>query len=237
MLPQDGKPPPTPGQDGPEEREDAPKEAVLVVDVDSAPMAEQVLLQLILARAKLKALVSDTSAASTGFGPYAEILGGGSSDAAALRRAMRGVLAVVLCGRVTPAVVAAAAAAGVPHLVLLSAVGAPQRGGFAFFGGGEMATLGDASREAQVVSSGIKYTIVRVGALTDAEGGAAALQLEGGQGPGGTVSREDAALVLAQAATRDAAGSVACRLGAGGVGAPPADWAAVFAGLREKAVS
>jgi hypothetical protein len=242
VLPQDGKPPPGPsdqggGGDGP--GEDAPKEAVLVLDADVAPMAEQVLLQLILLRAKAKALVGDAAAGRKGFGPYVDVVGGSAGDGALLRRALRGVRALVLCGRLAPGVLEAAAAAGVPHLVLLSAVGAPPRGGFALFGGGEMTALQDAGREAAVARSGIPFTIVRVAALTDAPGGASELRLEGGAAaaPSGEVSREDAAAVVARAAGRDASGgrSVTCSLRGAGPGAPPQDWDALFAGLREKA--
>lgn len=203
-------------------------------------MAEQVLLQLILARAKVKALVRDQQAAQSGFGPYIEVVGGSSSDAALVRKACRGVQAVVLCGDVSPAVLSAVAAAGVPHVVLLSAVGAPPRGGFSLFGGGEMAVLEDAKREELVTRSSIPYyTIVRVGKLTDSEGGVSTLKIDASGGPGGVVAREDAALVLAQAAGRKAAetGSLRVAVGSSGAGQPPEDWQLVFRALSSQLTS
>lgn len=68
MRPQDGGPR---QDDDPEEPQepDQPREFVMVLDADS-PTGEQVVLQLILARQQIKAVVSDAAAAAAGFGPY-----------------------------------------------------------------------------------------------------------------------------------------------------------------------
>ena len=235
VLPRDGRPleEGPGGEDGREDAQDTgPRDQVLVLEADSAPMAEQVLLQLILARAKIKAVAKDAAKAKLGFGPYVEVLGGGPGDAAVLTKALRGVQALVLCGRVEPSALAAAAAAGVPHIVLLSAVGAPARGGFALFKNEEMAVLEDAAREAAVLRSGIAHTIVRVGGLSDGDGGESRLELAAGQAVKEPVSREDAASVVAQAALRDAGkGALVFGVRPAGAGAPPQDWAAAFNSL------
>jgi uncharacterized protein YbjT (DUF2867 family) len=194
-------------------------------------MAEQVLLQLILARSKVKALVRDQQTAQAGFGPYVECLGGSTADGALVRKACRGTKSMVLCGEVSPSVLSLAAESGVTHVVLLSAVGAPPSGGvFSLFGAGaEMALLENAKREEMVKRSGMLYTIIRIGKLVDSEGGVSELQLQAGTGPGGVISREDAALVVAQAAEREVKGTcLIVAAAARGQGQPPEDWQRVF---------
>ena len=195
-------------------------------------MAEQVLLQLILARAKVKALVRDQQTAQAGFGLYVECLGGSTADGALVRKACRGTKAMVVCGDVSPSVLSLAAESGVAHVVLLSAVGAPPRSGFSLFGAGaEMALLENEKREELIKKSGMAYTIIRIGKLIDSEGGISELQFQAGKGAGGEISREDAALVVAQAAERDVegTGSLLVRVAAtGSSGSPPEDWQKLF---------
>lgn len=186
-------------------------------------------LQLILARAKIKALVKDAAAAAAGFGPYLQAVQGSEGDARTLARALRGVRAVVCCGRLG-ALLPAAKAAGVQHLVLLSTVGAPRRG-LALFGGGEQAALADAEREQQALRCGVPCTVVRVGGLADVPGGVAGIAVAAGSGSSGAageISREDAACVLARAAAAEPAGPAvvvtACNVPAGGA----ADWEAAL---------
>jgi uncharacterized protein YbjT (DUF2867 family) len=211
-------------------QDSGPKDTILVLEGDKSPMAEQVLLQLILARSKVKALVRDQQTAQSGFGNYVECLGGSTADGALVRRACRGVKAVVLCGEVSPSVLSLAVESGVSHVVLLSAVGAPPRGGFSLFGAGaEMALLENAKREELVKRSGMACTIIRIGKLIDTEGGVSELKIQAGEGsPEGTISREDAALVVAQAAERDATGMLILTVAAVGAGQPPEDWQKVF---------
>jgi len=240
VLPKDGGSPKDEDEEGPSSsQEDAgPRDQVLVLDAETVPMAEQVLLQLILARAKVKVLVKDTQAAKAGFGPYVQIVSGGANDASALRSALQGVKALVLCGAVAPGVLAAATAAGVPHIVLLSAVGAPPRGGFMFFRDQEMDVLMDKSREEQVRGAALAHTILRVGGLDDSDGGVKELRLTAGEAAGGAVSREDAASVVAQASLRDcSAGSLVVSIAVGGPGEPPRDWGEAFAQLIPRTVS
>jgi hypothetical protein len=237
VLPKDGGPPRGGGDDDAERdaaaRDPAaPRDAVFVLEPDAAPMAEQVLLQLILLRAGVRGLVKDPAAARAGFGEYASFAGGAATDGALLRRELARATALVLCGRAPAAALEAAAAARVPHVVLLSAVGAPPPPGLRLwpFGGGELAALRDEAREAAVRASGLPYTIVRVAELSDAPGGGGAPALRAG-GAGGAVAREDAAEVVARAALRDAArGSLVCAVGPPGEGGD-VDWAAAFDSL------
>eukprot|EP00887_Chlorella_sp_A99_P001852 scaffold19.g1852.t1 len=239
VLPKDGRQPQEGGQEQAgeegEEEEAGPRDTVVVLDADASPMAEQVVLQLILKRAKVRAIVKDTAAAQQAFGPYVEAVAAG--DGAALRRALRGAKAAVAAGRLD-GLLPAAAAARLPRLVLLSAAGAPRRGGLMLFSAAdaEAAVLSDASREAEVVASGLRHVIVRVGALADSPGGTSALRLAAGGGaPGalGPIAREDAARVAAEAAEwgGGGGGSLVLEAAAAGPGRPPEDWGEAFQAL------
>jgi len=233
VLPRDGGSSREDSEDTPVETEEAaigPREYVFVMDADSSPMAEQVLLQLILARAKIKALFKDVQSAKLGFGPYVEVIGeNGFQEGTTVPSAFQSVDTLLLCGPVTQSLVAAAAAAGVNHIVLLSAVRAPSRGGFFLLRSTEMTVLEDVGREDAVINSGITHTIVRVGGLSDGEGGISVLDIVAQQPPSGSVSREDAANALMQAAVRDAGtGSLTFSISSGGPGRPPEDWGIIF---------
>jgi hypothetical protein len=241
VLPKDGGPP-RGGDDaerGATARDPAaPRDAIFVLEPDAVPMAEQVLLQLILLRAGVRGLVKDPAAARAGYGEYASFAGGAAADGALLRRELTRATALVLCGRAPAVALEAAAAARVPHVVLLSAVGAPPPPGLRLwpFGGGELAALRDEAREAAVRAAGLPYTIVRVAELSDAPGGGGAPALRAG-GAGGAVAREDAAEVVARAALRDAArGSLVCAVGPPGEGGD-VDWPAAFDSLVAAAVA
>jgi uncharacterized protein YbjT (DUF2867 family) len=179
VLPRDGGRPD--GDDGgPEEEaeeEAAVREYIAVLDADSSPMAEQVLLQLILNRAKIRALVKDAGAAKGAFGPYIEIIQGDAGDRAAVTKLLRGAKAAVCCGRLG-ALLPAAAATKLPHVVLLSTAGAAQRG-FSLFASQEQQALADPAREQQLRGSGLAHTIVQVGSLAGVPGGASSLALTG----------------------------------------------------------
>lgn len=234
VLPRDGGRLPDPEeQQRPEDEEEmAEREYVAVLDADGSPMAEQVVLQLILNRTKIRALVKDTAAAKDGFGPYIEIVQGDSSDAAAVKKLLRGAKAAVCCSRLG-ALLPAAAATRLPHVVLLTSA-AQKSGGLAgLFGGAEQATLSDAAREQQLRASGLPHTIVQVPSLKGVPGGTSSLALTAnGKQPQGQVSREDAAKALAEAAERDVeAGSLVLQISSAGAGAPPDDWQAAFADL------
>lgn len=200
----------------------------------------QVVLQLILRRSKIRALVNDATAAKAGFGPYIEAVQGDSGDAAALQRLLRGAKAAVCCGRLG-ALLPAAAATRLPHVVLLSTAGSGsgQGGLAALFASAEQQALADASREQQLRSSGLAHTIVQVGRLTGVPGGESQLALTAGRAPPqGEVSREDAARALAEAAECiAAAGPLVLQLSSVGAGEPPADWQAVLQQLAAQSAA
>ena len=241
VLPRNGRPA---GQkeeqqaEGAAEEEDAgvPRDTVVVLDADGNAMAEQVVLQLILKRAKVRVVVRDVGAAKQAFGPYVEAVPGDSSDAALLLRTLRGAKAAVACGPLGK-LLPAAAAARLPRLVLLSSVGAVGPSGFAALpfsaAAREAAVLGDASREAEVAgAASLRHTIVQVAVLTDSPGASSELRLTAGGKAGGAISREDAARVLAEAAEWEGNPSFVLQAAAGVPGEPPTDWSAVFDALQ-----
>ena len=83
-------------------------------------------------------------------------------------------------------------------------------------------------------SSGLVYTIIRPGGLTDDPGGAAAVQFDQGDRASGRISRADVAEIVMQALARDSAHNVTFEV-IGGEGSAPVSaeqWDALFAGLR-----
>lgn len=212
--------------------DNSPRDGILVLDSDTNPMAEQVLLQLILARANIKAIVRDVTAAKMGYGPYIQATGGDSSDPNVVRTvALNKVMTIVLCGQVFPSVIKAAARAGVQHAVLLSAVGLPKQGGFQLFRNSEMDVLKEEKREDIIKSSGMKYTIIRINGFLNEQGGQSALKPAPiVKIPKTPLAREDAAIVVAQAALRDVTSQESLEFGIenAGPGQPPSDWPAFF---------
>ncbi|KAL6748524.1 hypothetical protein V8C86DRAFT_3146608 [Haematococcus lacustris] len=222
------------GKQEDEEDEEGEGDAILVTDADT-PMGEQVVLQLILARASIKALVRDTVAAKTSYGPYVAPLSLEMGNPQLLRRALKGCGSVVCLGR-PGALPQVAKEAGVAHVVLLSAAGAaPQGGPLSGLFDGELAALRDLAREAAFAKAGVRCTVVRVAAVRDAPGGCSSLALQApqpagsGQAAGPSVSREDVAAVLVQALKRlPAEQSRIFEVRSLGAGAPPSDWSALF---------
>eukprot|EP01025_Chloroclados_australasicus_P013273 TRINITY_DN16276_c1_g3_i1.p3 TRINITY_DN16276_c1_g3~~TRINITY_DN16276_c1_g3_i1.p3 ORF type:complete len:154 (+),score=16.59 TRINITY_DN16276_c1_g3_i1:139-600(+) len=82
LLPKDGKPSPT----GDDDDYEGPRDAVLVTDANS-PMGELIVLQLVLARVKIKVLVKDVAKAKQEFGPYVDPVAGDVNSGAALKKA------------------------------------------------------------------------------------------------------------------------------------------------------
>jgi len=187
--------------------DDSPKDTILVLDGDS-PMGEQLILQLIVAREKVRALVGDPVMAKQAFGPYVEFVRGSASslesdDAAA---ALKGVRTLVVTGKLGSGGASAARRAGAEHVVLLSSVGLESGGlSLGFLTGSEDAVLKDARREALVAAAGLPYTVVRVGAVQDVPGGDSTIRLIPDGTPQGKISREDVAEVLSQAAAKQPA--------------------------------
>ncbi|KAK9917088.1 hypothetical protein WJX75_000779 [Coccomyxa subellipsoidea] len=186
--------------------EDGVRDAILVTDADS-PTAEQIVLQLILSRAKVKALVKNAAAASTAYGSYVTPVEGNSGDARAVQAALRGVRAVICTGRLGE-VLPLLQQRNVQHLILLTSTGAAGGGGFSLgaFLDGEAAAQRDAARTAAALRSGVPCTVVRIGQIADGPGGSARLIIsqEGSSGrPLGQISREDVARVLHKVSLRE----------------------------------
>mmetsp|Transcript_6708 Transcript_6708/g.17950 ORF Transcript_6708/g.17950 Transcript_6708/m.17950 type:complete len:349 (-) Transcript_6708:1160-2206(-) len=220
QLPRDGGGEDKPSdseQDEFEEDDDGDGNAILVTDADT-PSGEQVLLQLILARAAIRVLVKDPVATQAAYGPYVYPIRSDTSDARVMRIALKGAGSAVCLGKLGE-LPKAAKAAGISHIVLLSSTGTTQESGLLsmFSGDGGLSALRDPAREEAVINSGVRYTIVRVGGVVDAPGGQnglALLPVDVGQGgpqasssAGGSaqqqrVSREDVAAVIVNALLR-----------------------------------
>ena len=199
VLPKDGDPVSTSVPSDDHMMEEA-RDGVLVVFPDEYPMAEQVVLQLILQRARVLAVVKDIKGASSSYGSYVDVVQGDSSG---IQKALRRVNSVVLCGGVNEEMMRALTWSRVPHVVLLSGVtqkGTGGRGGLmSLFLDPETRALEDPSREEKVKQLGVEYTICRVGTLTNEEGGRARVEVVPGGYGEGEMPREDAARALAQA--------------------------------------
>eukprot|EP01018_Ginkgo_biloba_P005325 Gb_11587 [translate_table: standard] len=78
------------------EQEDIPevRDAVLVTDGDNET-AQLVILSLIIKRARIKALVKDRKAAIAAFGNYIEPIAGDITDKASVKKALKGVRAII----------------------------------------------------------------------------------------------------------------------------------------------
>ncbi|KAH8968551.1 hypothetical protein BDL97_03G133400 [Sphagnum fallax] len=106
-----------PGEE--EEEDDAGvRDAVLVTDAEG-DTGQLLVLALILKRSRVRALVKDAKAATSAFGPYVEPVEGDVSDAASLRKALKGVRAVI-CPSKVGALANKALVKGVEHIVLVS---------------------------------------------------------------------------------------------------------------------
>lgn len=105
ILPSDGGPAgPERQQPEPQEEPVGPREFVLVTEAEGI-MGEAVLLELILLRASVKAVVKDVVAARTGFGPYVTPV---PVPASTSPKAYRDVRCLVVTGRPDPAVLSSA---------------------------------------------------------------------------------------------------------------------------------
>ncbi|KAK9865755.1 hypothetical protein WJX84_010193 [Apatococcus fuscideae] len=207
------------------------QDSILVADGDS-PMGEQIILQLILARAKLKALVRDPQAAKLAFGPYVQPIQGDTGNTEAVVRALAGCHTVIVPGRLG-CLLPVASKQNLQHIVLLSS---PDSGGWisSFLNNGKEA----AAREAAVKDAGVPFTVIQTGRISDEQGAQCSLNLEKStaSAPSSSISREDVASVVAAAAVHrrqqedqpPIPAALTLSLDRGGPGVPLTDWAAVF---------
>eukprot|EP00798_Chlamydomonas_sp_ICE-L_P026874 gene26874-4483_t len=151
------KPPPE-MEDDEDEDEGGDGSTILVLDAES-PMGEQVVLKLILARADIKICVKNGTAAKNAFGPYVTPVNSALlDDAEAMRKALKGVGSIVIPSK-TGSIPQLAKQAGVSHVVMLSSAGLPAPSNPLSFLDREVGILRDASREASIAASGVRYTI------------------------------------------------------------------------------
>lgn len=208
--------------------------SVLVVGGDT-PVGELVVLQLVLASARVTALVKDAQAEKNAYGPYVVPVGGTSGDPGTVEEALRGARSVVVIGQLGCVAELAVQAGQVEHMVLLSSVGVANGGstGFARLMGGEKATINSIKREQKVVATGIPYTIVRVVELKDAPMGRPTGIRIGDPGTmSGNVTRADAATVLVKALEHPPRKGRLFEVAAGDMGSD-GQWEELFASIQE----
>lgn len=235
---------PEPGKNDEEEEEEEEGEgdAILVTDIEGA-VGEQVLLQLILARATIRVLVKDVAAAKLAFGPYVTPIPGDVSSGPALRKALKGAGSVVAVGKLG-ALPQLLKTSGVSHAVLLSTVGSSAQGGLlgSLFQGADAAVLADERREAAIKASGVPFSIVRSEAIKQIPGGQAGIALQqqqqheqqgGSATRGNPISCEDLAAVLVATLRRPPTTGRVFKVMSTGPGQPPEEWSPLFNQLEE----
>ncbi|CAM6027351.1 unnamed protein product [Sphagnum balticum] len=220
------------GEPGEEEEEDdaGVRDAVLVTDAEG-DTGQLLVLALILKRSRVRALVKDAKAATSAFGPYVEPVEGDVSDAASLRKALKGVRAVI-CPSKVGALANKALVKGVEHIVLVSQLAVCRNeGGIASFFSGKSHRQIEQD-EAAIASCGVPYTIVRPGSLRDEPGGQLGFDFVQGRAVNGSISREDAATVCVRAL--DAPPQQALVFEVVNGTQKIADWKEVFSSLKEE---
>eukprot|EP00890_Picochlorum_soloecismus_P005934 jgi/Picsp_1/6341/NSC_03690-R1_rossmann-fold nad -binding domain-containing protein len=176
------------------------RDKVVVLFPDEYAMAEQSVLQLILLRAPVVVVVQDVSSARSGFGSYVEAVRGDPRDASGLRKVFKSAMSTIVCGKLDRDTVAILKKAGVPNIVMLSAVNSGEDGFLsAVFGWNqEMKILKDPAREDLVIDSGVPCTIIRIAGLSNAPAGSKALDALIDTYPTGEIPREDIAAIMAK---------------------------------------
>lgn len=230
------------------------RDAILVLDANTK-IGEEVVLQLILKRLKVKALVSDAVQAAEAFGEYANCVESSLDDRSSLRRLLSGVKSVVVTGAMGydkgERLMEACRSAKVDHVVLLSSFVQSEGLGATLsqIFNKERANLEDGERERVVGAAGVPFTIVRAGDLRDSNfaGGGLSTSLvvtkreaeAAGAAPGGNLSRADFALAAVACLSHPPRNLVLDLVetedgGAGGAGAgsfvveEEEDWVSVF---------
>ncbi|KAI3716376.1 hypothetical protein L6452_23669 [Arctium lappa] len=175
---------------------DEVRDAVLVTDGDNE-IGQTVILSLIIKRIRVKALVKDKRAAMESFGTYVESITGDPKDSTFLKKSLRGVRAIICPNEGFLSKVESLK--GVQHVVILSLLSV-YRGS-----SGVQAIMNSNARklaeqdESMVVASGIPYTIIRTGLLTNDRGDKPGFSFEKGCTVNGSLSKEDAAFICIEA--------------------------------------
>ncbi|KAJ4717812.1 NAD(P)-binding Rossmann-fold superfamily protein [Melia azedarach] len=205
-----------------EEEDEFPEEArdaVLVTNGDSE-IGQMVILSLIVKRTRIKALVKDKRNAMESFGTYVESMAGDTGNKTFLKKALRGVRAIIcpsdglkvqntcfslakhtkkdLLVSQEGFISNVGSLKGVQHVILLS-----QLSVYGGSGGIQALMKGNARKlaeqdEATLIASGIPYTIIRAGMLQNTPGGKG-FRFEQGCATNGSLSKEDAASICVEA--------------------------------------
>ncbi|XP_057977715.1 uncharacterized protein LOC131164491 isoform X2 [Malania oleifera] len=144
-----------------------------------------------------QALVKDKRAAVEAFGTYVESMTGEANDRLFLKKALRGVRAIICSNEGFFSKVGSLD--GVQHVILLSQLSV-YRGT-----AGVQALIKSNARklaeedESIVMASGIPYTVIRVGLLENTLGGKQGFSFKEGGAAKGRLSKEDAAFICVEA--------------------------------------
>ncbi|XP_047939979.1 uncharacterized sugar epimerase YhfK [Salvia hispanica] len=189
-------------KDGDEPNEDEASEenevrdAVLVTDGDNE-IGQMIILQLIVKRLRVKALVKDKRVAMEAFGAYVESLAGDPKEKIFLKKALRGVRAVIC--PVEGSLYNIDGWKGVQNVILLSKLSVYRELS------GIQAIMNSNARklakedEDTVKASGVPYTIIRTGVLKNTPGGQQGFCFDEGCASKGSLSKEDAAFICVEA--------------------------------------
>ncbi|CAN1785497.1 Sanguinarine reductase [Linum perenne] len=200
LLPKDGSASEQDDEDG-QLSENEVRDAILVADGDSE-LGQMVILQLIVKRARVKALVKDKRAAMEAFGTYVESIVGDVKSEPFLKKALRGVGTIISPNEGFFA--RFGSFKGIKHIVLLSQLSVYRSSsGIQSLMNSNARKLGELD-ESAVMSSGVPYTIVRTGALQNTSGGTQGFSFVKarfciGCAEKGTLSKEDAAFICVEA--------------------------------------
>ncbi|KFK41684.1 hypothetical protein AALP_AA2G159600 [Arabis alpina] len=197
LLPKDGS---SSGDDDEAEEEeddvDGDKDAVFVTDGDS-DLGQMIILQLIVKGTKVKALVKDKRKALEAFGAYVELTTGDASDERFLKKAFRGVGAII--SPTEGFLSNVKSLRGVKHAVLLSQLSVYESsGGIQAMMNNKAKKLAEGDEKA-VISSNVPYTIIRTGKLENSPGGNQGFNFRTGAAAKGSISKEDAARICVEA--------------------------------------
>ncbi|CAH2066955.1 unnamed protein product, partial [Thlaspi arvense] len=198
LLPKDGT---LSGDDDELEEEeegdrDGDKDAVFVTDGDS-DLGQMIILQLIVKGTRVKALVKDKRKALDAFGAYVELTSGDASDERFLRKAFKGVGAIISPSEGFLSNVKSLR--GVKHAVLLSQLSVYESsGGIQAMMNSKAKKLAEGDENA-VISSSVPYTIIRTGKLENSPGGNQGFNFSAGAAAKGSISKEDAARICVEA--------------------------------------
>ncbi|KAL1533421.1 hypothetical protein AAHA92_33306 [Salvia divinorum] len=189
-------------KDGDEPNEDEASEetevrdAVLVTDGDNE-IGQMIILQLIVKRLRVKALVKDRRVAMEAFGAYVESLAGDPKEKIFFKKAFRGVRAVIC--PVEGSLYNIDGWKGVQNVILLSKLSVYRElSGIQAIVNSNARKLAEEDEDA-VKASGVPYTIIRTGILKNTPGGQQGFCFDEGCAAKGSLSKEDAAFICVEA--------------------------------------